>query len=318
VQLAPFPEPRHAETGSLAQLRVPYRHSDEWGVARREFGELEPSEFTDHMSLRATDVDAIREVLGELVFQRQHGCCATQLQDVDGFLFFRERDHRQSGRNLANRQGDVRIDRVFTVRDHHSGVRRCRAFVGHPVVTLAREHRDPFTEQLTGAPGSRSRPTYGVWLAMRRSITPAGDHIVLREDHVTTHVSRYFSRRQQSHPGFEPRGVEQPDEEEWQHHQQEHDPRQQHHDAEEAADVACKCDVADPQGCHDHEGPVQACDPRMLLVFHLQLDDVEQDGVESDQNGEEGEVGRERAKIGPRLPIGRQIGELTRKVFHRR
>jgi hypothetical protein len=67
----PVPRTRHAETGSLAQLRVPYRHSDEWGVARREFGELEPSEFTDHMSLRATDVDAIREVLGELVFQRQ-------------------------------------------------------------------------------------------------------------------------------------------------------------------------------------------------------------------------------------------------------
>ena len=92
---------------------------------------------------------------------------------------------------------------------------------------------------------------------------------------------RHFPRRPQPHARLEPRRVEQPDEQERQHHQQEHDAREQHDDAEDAADVARERDVAEPERRHHDERPVEAGDPRVLLVLDVELDDVEQHRVDA-------------------------------------
>jgi hypothetical protein len=70
---------------------------------RGQLGDLQASELADDVGFRLSDVDAIREVGAELVFQRQHGGGTTQLEDSDRVLLLHEGHDGHFGRDLADR-----------------------------------------------------------------------------------------------------------------------------------------------------------------------------------------------------------------------
>ena len=94
-------------------------------------------------------------------------------------------------------------------------------------------------------------------------------------------------------------------------------PGHQHDDAEQAADIAGERDVAEPERRHHHQRPVEAGDPRVLLAFDSELDDVEDDGVDRNEQPQEGEVLQESRQVRARFPGPEHEAELAGEIFHR-
>ena len=106
------------------------------------------------------------------------------------------------------------------------------------------------------------------------------------------------------------------DEHEGEHHQQQDDAREQHQNTEQPADLAREGDVPEAERRHDDERPVEAGDPRMLFALDVDLDDVEDDGVERDEADDRQEVLQQRAKIRARLAVPHQVRELAAGDLH--
>ena len=151
---------------------------------------------------------------------------AAQRQDVDRVVLFDDGDNRDARRHLARGQRDVGVDGVLAVGDDQSradgarplvGGARCRSRRRSPTCRrrpAAPPPPDPVRPPSTGCPRSRNR-----------SIEAGGDRVVFGDDDVPAESVGHLARRAQPHPRFEPRGVEQADEQEWQHDEQEHDAR---------------------------------------------------------------------------------------------
>ncbi|MDG5468813.1 hypothetical protein P9J64_10840 [Deltaproteobacteria bacterium IMCC39524] len=71
------------------------------------------------------------------------------------------------------------------------------------------------------------------------------------------------------HSGLHPRCVEEPDEYERQHDQEQHNAGQENHDTEQATQIAVEGDVAEPEGGHDRESPINSRNPRVFLPLDV-------------------------------------------------
>ena len=54
----------------------------------------------------------------------------------------------------------------------------------------------------------------------------------------------------------------------------------------------------------------------MLLVLDVKLDQVEEDGVQPDEDDEKGEITAERPQVRARFAVRRQVCELARNELH--
>jgi hypothetical protein len=314
--LPSLPEADDAEAGALAQAGVANGHAAERRVPGRQFGDLQLAEPADHVRLRLPGRDAVREVLPELHFQRQHLGGAAQLQHVDRLFLLDNRDDRDGGGHFARGERDVRVGRVFAIGQHQARGGGGRQLIRLAVVVLAGDHADAVAHE--------SRRLSGVWfddeVRDARCREPGDEsrahRVVFHEDDVAGGARRYLPRRPHPHAGLEPRRVEQADEQEREHHQQEEDARAQHDHAENPAQIAREDDVAEAERRHHHQGPVEPRDPRVLLAFDVQLDDVEHHRVQGDEGDEETDVRGEGAQVRPLLAVRREIGDLAREELH--
>src|SRR5688572_6700109 len=266
-QLATLPEAHDAQTGRLPQPGIAYRGARKRRVAHGQLRDLQSFELADNVGLQPPGIHAVGEVIPELMLERQHRRGSAQLEDVHRVLFLDERRDGHSRRDLPDGQRDVRVGGVLAVGKYQPGPGHQSALVCRAVVVLSREHEYAVAEQLPGADRVGLDDEVRDSL-IRQSLHQARcDGVVLGNYDVVLRTLRHFPGRPQANARLEPWRVEKPDEQEGQHHQQEHDAGQQHDDAEDPAYIACKRDVAEPERGHDDERPVQAGDPRVLLVL---------------------------------------------------
>jgi hypothetical protein len=249
-----------------------------------------------------------------VAIDRMHRSALT-VQHPRVFLFGK-RDDRDVRRDLPGCERDVRVLGVRAVGEHQPGRWRAQPVVGHAAVAVATHDRDAFRRQA----GCFRR--IGFEHEVRDAVgakplhEPDGNGIVLRDDDVTGRVGGYLARRAQPHPRLQPRRIEQADEEKREHDQQKHHARQEHDDAEGPPDVAGERHVAEPESRHHDERPVEARDPRVLLAFDVQLDDVKQHRKGRHEHGEKGEVREQGAKIRALFAVRDQERHLADQEFH--
>ena len=224
TKFSALPESDHRQPGLLPQSGLSNPLADEWRVVRRQFGDLQALELADDVRLGAPDVDAVGEIVAELVLEREDKSGATQLQDVDGVFFLDDRGDRHRRRYLAHGQRDVGVRRVLAVGEHEPGRGRGGALVRHPVVVLSGHDGDSVAHEPCRAGRVGLDEDVGNPFVRQPLGETCGDRIVLREDDVPAHARRHGPGRPQADARFEPWRVEHPDEQERQHHQQEDDP----------------------------------------------------------------------------------------------
>lgn len=118
--------------------------------------------------------------------------------------------------------------------------------------------------------------------------------------------------------GLEPRRVEVPNEDEGKDDEEEHDARQEDEEAEDTADVGLERDIAEAEGAHHGEGPVDARDPRMPLPLDVRHDEVEDHRVDYHDRGQDEQIADKRRDVPLHVSLAHHRGqERARQVFHR-
>ena len=243
--------------------------------------------------------DAVGEAFRQLLVQGQHVGAAAQLQHVDGVLGLGGGHDGNVRGHVPGRDGDVGVHRVTEVGQDQSRVRSPQIHVGLPAVHVAGDDRQALAVFAGGLGNVRLDQAVGNFVQAQPLHQTRGQRIVTADDHVARHVFRYLAWRAAPYLRFQPRPVEGADEGEGQQDEQQDDARHQDENAEYFADVAVEHDVAETQRAHDRQGPVEPRNPGVVLSFHADHDDVEDDRVDHDDGHEDAEKLEQDAQVAP-------------------
>ena len=255
------------------------------------------------------------ERVAEHVHELEHVAAPGQAEDVHRVLQVGIGDDGHLRGDLAHRVDDAGVLHVI-VQGHHQGRPvDVGALVGGGVVQFADQHPEPLVHQVERLLHLRDEDDVGVAVLAQPAHQGDGDRVPAGDEHMAGHLGRQGARHPRLVLGLEPGRVEELDEGERQHDQQEEDAAHQHDDGEQPPQVAVEGDVAEPQGGHHRERPVDTRDRGEVaaLVGH---DHVEEEAEDRHQHRQkQGELGQ-GADVAARPPVLEQVEQLRGQKFH--
>lgn len=124
-----------------------------------------------------------------------------------------------------------------------------------------------------------------------------------------------FTRNTRFVLSLKPGSVKKLDESEGEHNQEKNNPAEQYHYGKKTAKVTVKGDVAETQGRHHRQCPIDACNNGKVSALRGH-DYMEEVAVDDDQrNQKEGEL-EQRADIATRPPVLEEKKKLGGEKFH--
>jgi len=261
LELAALPHADNVQAGQLPEVRVSNRSSDQRRAVNRELGNHEILEFANAMrGLRARRHSG-SELLAKALFEGDDGGCAREFQYVDRIESLGEGDDGNVRSCLPYGQRNIRILGIAQIGDHHSCVGDANRLVGRSGVPTPSHH-----VYALGVQGGRSRRLgFNHDVRNRHLVQPGdealGNQIMSTDDDVVRGLLTDFARGAHSDLRLEPRRIEEADEGKRGHDQQHHHPVHEHDDAESTAKVARECDVAEAEGAHHRQRPVEPGQP---------------------------------------------------------
>ncbi len=282
----------------------------------RELGDQQLVEPADHVAVKVPGVDPVGQVLAEPLFHRQDVGAPGELQEVHGAPVLGHRRDGHLGCEVPHREGHVGVYRVFAVDDDEPGLAGAQGFIGRPVLHAAGDRRHAVLEEVGGSGRVGLDQVVGDALEAKPSDQGHGHAVVAAQDHVPPGGRGHLPGGLEPHPGLEPRGVEEPDEDEGEDDQEEEHPGQEDDDAKQSPHVAVEGDVAEAEGGHHRKGPVDPRDPGVLLSLHVAHDEPKGGGEDRDGGQEQDQVAGQGLGVAPGLARGEDREELAGEVLH--
>ena len=314
---APVPQADHVDAGGLAQTEVPDRLAHQGRAHGRGLGDDQVLEAADDVGAGVRAQGAPGERVAEHVHELEHMAAPGQAEDVHRVLQVGIGDNGHVRGDLAHRVDDAGVLHVV-VQGHHQGRPvDLGAQVGGGVVQFADQHPEALVHQVERLLHLRDQDDVVVTVLAQPAHQGDGDRVPAGDEHVPGDLGRQGARHPRLVLGLEPGRVEELDEGERQHDQQEEDAADQHDDGEQPPQVAVEGDVAEPQGGHHRERPVDAGNRGEVaaLVGHDHVEEKAEDRHQHRQ--EQGELGQ-GADVAARPPVLEQVEQLRGQKFHRR
>lgn len=204
--------------------------------------------------------------------------------------------------DLAHDEHDVRVDRV---RFRGDGDERCmfraRVDVCFGLPDVAHEDVDAQVAETVCFGDFVDDDGIGDLMLVEPRDQRVRDRVIIGDEHVSLHRVRQLARGGGFFLGGDQRVVDELDDHDGQDDEQENDACDVDDDREEPACIALESDVAEPLCGEDDERPVDTGDQRVLSAMSVDdHEDLEQEGVQDDQDEEYGEDPEQKFAIGPR------------------
>jgi hypothetical protein len=97
--------------------------------------------------------------------------------------------------------------------------------------------------------------------------------------------------------------------------QEQQDSGEKNHEAKNPSEIAGEGDIAEAQGGHDRQGPVDPRHPGVGVAF-IDRDPMKDDGVDGNDQEQKNQVLRQSANILTRRLFAEKVGNLTAKKLH--
>ncbi len=199
--------------------------------------------------------------------QLQHPVAAGQLEDIHGVNRVHGGDDAHAIADLAHGEGDVRVDLVCAGGHHQGRLIDAHLAIGFRIVDVPQRDADPVVVDLQGAlvvvhHDDMVDPVIPQLLHQGRI-----HRAEAREDDVSPGFRRQLLGGTALRFRLDPRCPEELDDREWQQDQHEHNAREKHEYREGAADVRLERDIAEAEGGHHRQRPVDASGPGVLLAL---------------------------------------------------
>lgn len=309
-KLAPLPHAQNGDPHLLAQVAVAHRFAHQGGLPNGGFGKEQLIKTADNVGLGAAAANATGQGLPQHLAQLQHVVAARQFQNIyrGGKVSGGDDGHRLG--DFAHGVGHVGVKHVVGGGGDQAGAVGYQAAVGFRAVQIAAHYAVAHVVQAQRFVQVAHQQDVFVLVFAQLFDQVIGDGVEGGEDDVALGAGRQAGGGAffilQAHPG----GVEELNEGEGEEDEQEKDAAEEDDAGKDAPQVGLEGDVAEAQGGHDGEGPVEAGNPAVELpfVFH---DVVEEDAVGGDDAGEEEEEAQEVEDADAAGAVAQEVVELA-------
>ena len=316
VQVAGFPDADDVYAGLLPYLGFLQGNAGQAGVMDEKLDDDEVLEPADLVRGPDPDTDPGGQGIAQARLQGQRVGGPGEAENVEGVILFGDGDDGDGLVQAADREEDVRVDRIRGVGHQQPGLVDVHGEVGLRIINHPRDRGEAVFPILGGRHRIGLENAVGNVVDLQLPHQPVGDRIHPADDDVPAYLFRKAAGRLGPYLGLQPGGVKVPDKGERQHDEKQDYPGTQHDDAEDATDVRVEGDVPESEGAHHRQRPVQAGQPGVLLVLENLHQDMEQHRVQDDDSEQEVQVGPEGAQVPLGLGITEKIGKLGNEELH--
>ena len=313
---ATLPDADDVDAGVVAQGALQERLAGEGRAHDGRLADADAPKAAEHAEAVAGLDDAPCQGFAEQAVEVEAARAAGHAQDVPGRQLGHTRHDGELGGRLAGREDDVAAAHVRI--EHHELGRlvRLQAAVGFGIVVPAKHDPEALFDEgqrLLGVVADEN------WLdahaaEVERQIERDG--IGAGNEHVPSRLRRKRSRHALLLLPLQPGLVDVLDEGEWQEHHEVEHAEEQDQNGKSPAEIRCEGDVAEAEGRHDRERPVQARQPGVLLAF-VEHDEVEDDTEDRERQDEDGHVAPHERLVLSGRALGHEGHEqLEGEEFH--
>lgn len=297
MEQAALPSADDGEAGIGAEAAVAEGLADERGAGGGSLGNEKGAKLGDDVGAAGGALDTTGEEAAEELVETEDLGGAGEGEDFDGGEFLSEGDDRNDRGDAAGGKGGVGVRDIGVGRGDEDGVFGAGVEVGVGVIGAAEEDFDAGVVEAQGFLGIGDEDEVGETVGVETLDDGFDDRIVVGKNNVAGEVERGLAGGAGGGLGGGPRGVEKLDESEGQEDEEEDEAGEEDDDGEGAAEHTGESNVAEAEGRHHSECPIDTVEEMIFVAALVGHDQVEEDAVNDDQEAENGEELGEKADV---------------------
>ena len=312
---APLPDAQDCNAKALAQAILGQGLVHQRRVPHSCFGDEQIAEATDGVGHCTPAGDPPRQGLSHHLAQLQHVIAARQFENVHRSRDIGGGDDRHLLAHLPHCKGHICIDPIVGGGCHQRGLLYPHPSIGQGIVQIAPHHSEAQIVQAQGFRQLGDEQHVGVVVVGKLFDERAGDGVVLGNNDVAGEIIRQGSGGAGGFLGFHPGRVEELNKGKRQEHQQKNNAAEQDDGRKDPSQVRMEGNVAEAEGGHYSQRPIEAGDPTLLAAF-IGHQVVEGDAIEGYDARENCQKTQEGNHIDTAGAIPPEVEHLGDEKFH--